>query len=719
MNKNFRKLMAFSAKYFLSMPRVVWNFARQRWMNLQFREWSVPLGLLAVCAAAYLPWLAQLGLYWDDWTQLLVPRLYDLSHYWEYFSFDRPFSAWTHILFVPLLGYKPLHWHWLSFTLRWLTTWGMWWTFCQLWPKARPAVTLAAFLFAVYPSFTQQSDAVAYHQHWAQYSLYFLSLGSMAAALRARVNQQIRQFWLYTSLGLFAQGLHLSITEFFIGVELLRGLMIWFLLLEGSDIAPKYARTFWMRLKRLALFWALYLLIDLLFVFWRLFLYAGAKNQALLLTEIQSAPLSALLRLLRFAVMDSLYTLVTAWEKVFDLRLFQLSQPSTLFSWLISLAVAGALAFYLSRLYRLWKEAPYDTAWRWQMLLLGGLVMLLGPAPIWAAGRQLVTPLALDVHTDRFSMVGMYGACLAAAVGIDWLAKDWRRKAVLLAVLAGLAAGFQLRTGNEYRWIWISQQRFYWQLFWRAPYLEPGTAVVVETEPLAQQELFSTSSALNFLYPQPQYPQQVAYWVYKLRPRYEDGFPEGFLPGFQTTHRIFEFKSAPGASILVQYAPVKTASCLWVLRPEDRAQPDLSPLMNQAVHLSNLSRISSQERALPPADLFGAEPKRDWCWYFEKADLARQFSDWVQVVSLGDQVRALGYNPLTAPSNSPYEWLPFIEGYLHEKRWDEALELTLLSYQVKKQYGGMLCQLWAPHAASGQVDAAAEIERQLGCVFAR
>jgi hypothetical protein len=684
--------------------------------KLRFPEWSIPLGLLAVCAAAYLLWIPQLGLYWDDWTQLLVNHLYDLSTYWTYFSFDRPFSAWTHILFVPLLGYKPLHWHLLSFFLRWLTVWGMWWTFSKLWPKAKPAVTLAAFLFAVYPSFSQQSDAVAYHQHWTQYCLYFLSLGSMLTAVRARQGKQFRRFWLFTSLALVSQILHLSITEFFIGVELLRAVMLWFLILEEPTPAEN-RQVLWTRLKRLAISWLPYLLVDLSFVFWRLFLYAGAKNQAALLLELRTAPLPAFLRLLRFAVMDSLFTLVTAWEKVFDLRLFQISQPSNLFSWGMTVLTAAGLAFYLTRLSLANQKRTVNAAWRWQALLLGGLVVLLGPAPIWAAGNQLVTPLSVDVHTDRFSMVAMYGACLIFAAALDWLAKDWQKKAIVLAAAVGLAAGFHLRTGNDFRWIWVSQQRFYWQLSWRAPYLEPGTAVVVEDDVLPQQEKFSTSSALNFLYPQQKYPQQVAYWMYSLYPRFANGFPDDHLPGFHTTHRIYEFNAAAPNTILVQFDPESTASCLWVLRPEDRGQPDISPLMDQAIHISNLQRISSQSRGQPPVDLFGTEPPQDWCWYFQKADLARQSADWSQLTALGDEARALGYTPTSSPSNSPYEWLPFIEGYLHEKRWDEAVELSVLSYQTKKEYGNMLCALWSPHAAAGQIEAIAEIETQIGCSF--
>src|SRR5512133_1453602 len=138
----------------------------QNLKSLVFRGWTFPLALLGLAAATFGVLVPKLGLYWDDWAQLLVSRLYGLSGYWPYFASDRPLSAWTHILFVPLLGVNPLYWQIFTLGLRWLTACAMAWAFCGLWPAARRQVLFAACLFMVYPAFTQQSDAVAYHQHW-------------------------------------------------------------------------------------------------------------------------------------------------------------------------------------------------------------------------------------------------------------------------------------------------------------------------------------------------------------------------------------------------------------------------------------------------------------------------------------------------------------------------------------------------------------------------
>ena len=124
--------------------------------------------------------------------------------------------------------------------------------------------------------------------------------------------------------------------------------------------------------------------------------------------------------------------------------------------------------------------------------------MLLGPVPAWITGRQVV----FDFHSDRFAMPAMFGAALLLAAGIEWLAQRRVQRAVLAAVLVTLAVGLHLRAANDYRWIWTSEQRFFWQLAWRAPGLKAPTAIFLESEPFPNQGLFSTSAALNLMYPQ-------------------------------------------------------------------------------------------------------------------------------------------------------------------------------------------------------------------------
>jgi hypothetical protein len=91
-----------------------------------------------------------------------------------------------------------------------------------------------------------------------------------------------------------------------------------------------------------------------------------------------------------------------------------------------------------------------------------------------------------------------------------------------------------------------------------------------------------------------------------------------------------------------------------------------------------------------PDSLFSPEPVHGWCYYFEKADLARQFGDWETVTRLGDEAFALNDYP-----NNPLERFVFIEGYAHAGQWDRSLKLSRESYKVSREFvGPPLCRLW-------------------------
>jgi len=60
----------------------------------------------------------------------------------------------------------------------------------------------------------------------------------------------------------------------------------------------------------------------------------------------------------------------------------------------------------------------------------------------------------------------------------------------------------------------------------------------------------------------------------------------------------------------------------------------------------------------PPPLIFGNEPPHNWCFYYQKASLARQQMDWQKVAQLGDKAQRLGLHP-----NDQIEWMPFLQAY--------------------------------------------------------
>jgi hypothetical protein len=139
--------------------------------------------------------------------------------------------------------------------------------------------------------------------------------------------------------------------------------------------------------------------------------------------------------------------------------------------------------------------------------------------------------------------------------------------------------------------------------------------------------------------------------------------------------------------VVIDYSP---PGCVRVLDPQiDFSNKLLVPLLREAANLSNTSLIHNENAVRLPASLFHPEPAHGWCYFFEKAELARQFGEWENVAELGDAAFQLGEHP------DPIERFVFVEGYAHVGDWDRALKLSRESYKVSKNYiGPMLCWLW-------------------------
>ena len=649
------------------------------WQNLkQFEQkaWHFPIFLLGVMIIAYALFITRLGFYWDDWTQLLVSRLYGSEGYWAYFALDRPTSAWTHAILVPILGFKPLHWQIFTLLMRWLTVIGMWYSLRLIWPKFERTITVAAFLFAVYPAFIQQAPSVAYHQHWLQFALYFASIICMIYSLHSG---KLLWGWLLGSLIL--QALQLSITEFYAGIELIRPIILWILLTREEKSSKRLLKT--------CFHWMPYLLLLAGFTAWRLFFSEIAKNQPSLLVAMKTNPLDTLMNLFHLVITDQIYIIVSSWGRAFQLDLSTYSESLILGSWLAVVLMALVLWYYFAALPANRSDNKQS---RQQMVLLAALVTLVGPAPIWITGKNMLVDN--DFHVDRFAMASMWGVSLIIVVLLEYFIINWKKIALAIAILVAISAGLQIRIAGDYSRIWQDQQSFYWQLLWRAPYIEPDTALVSEDTILEHQELFSTASAINHLYPQRGTDGKLAYWMYRLRPTF-DSIDANDNPSFNTRHRMYQFSSSLNNSLVIQYEP-QIASCLWVLSTVDEYNPQVPAIVQQAAMHSNLDRIEIQphnESGFPPLEMIGDEPAHNWCYLYQKAELAVQDRQWRDVLDLMNRANEMGYIPGDGITH-PREWLPMVRALIMNGQLQKAGEISKILINENVHNRAMVCSIW-------------------------
>jgi len=251
---------------------------------------------------------------------------------------------------------------------------------------------------------------------------------------------------------------------------------------------------------------------------------------------------------------------------------------------------------------------------------------------------------------------------------------------------------------------------------WRAPGLEENTLALVNEE-LKYYADNSLGAALNWIYAPDNHTDNVDYALFYPTNRIGLSLPE-LKPDVPIRYDYLAgvFEGNTSRAVVFYYAP---PGCLRLLDPEidtvNRLIPDDS-LLRDAASLSSTAPVLNEATARMP-EIYGPEPAHGWCYYFEKADLARQSKDWARVAELGDIAFALDDYP-----NDPIERFVFIEGYAHTGDWRRAEELSLTSYRVSKEYvGPLLCILWDrierdAGTAAEEKSNIKEVKAKLGCL---
>ena len=126
------------------------------------------------------------------------------------------------------------------------------------------------------------------------------------------------------------------------------------------------------------------------------------------------------------------------------------------------------------------------------------------------------------------------------------------------------------------------------------PAIKPDTAIISDGELFPFVGLYSTSTGLNLLYPQPEGRDSMAYWFYSMGRGLFRQVPE-LLAGkkLKTSFRTFNFNGSSKDSLVIYYEPAE-GRCLWVLSPEDQELRDLPELTLSILPVSNLDRIEPE-----------------------------------------------------------------------------------------------------------------------------
>ena len=578
----------------------------------------------------------------------------------QYFSTNRPVWGLLYQVTTRIFPQVPIYWQVFALVWRWLGAVVVWLIVKELW-KDNPRFAIGASLFfLLYPGFNQQWSAYLYSHFFIVLFFFLLSNYLM---LRRR-----------TIAALIFSALNLWMMEYFFVFELARVGLIW-TSLRDSHPNPKQ------RLKPTLHLWAPYLALFALAVFSRLFIFNNQVYEFSLMAQLTADPLATILLLIRDFFTSLWKVSFAAWGQVFTGI-----NPSVHGVRTIGLYAAVTLVALIVAALYIFRQGDQKTKQldAWYAIGLGAFMLPFAGAPFWTTG--LVVSLAHPA--SRFTLPFILGVSLILA-GLLELIPQSKIRYALFALLIGLAAGRQFLWSVDYLRDWEEQKDLFWQLTWRAPGIKPDTLVLMN-EDLKFNADNSISAPLNWIYAPNNRSGKIDYVIFYPTNRLNASLPslELGIP-IHYDYLAGAFDGNTSDALAFYYAP---PGCLRLLEPDIDPDNRLIPndsLMREASALSNTDRIVPEQQAVMPA-IYGPEPDHGWCYYFQKADLARQLGDWNQVANLGDKAFKLNEHP-----DDPVGRFVFIEGYAHVGDWNQAVKLSRESYRFSREYmRPLVCRLW-------------------------
>ncbi len=638
-----------------------------------------------------LPWL---GFYWDDWTPLLVALMPQTTwrDFMAAFAQNRPLSGLLFWLLMHLLGPRPWAWHLFILGLRALAAGLVARLVTRLWPQRSGLAWWTGVFLALYPAFRLQPMAVAFTPHLLSMALSLASLLAFWEGWQARG----RRRWYLWIASWGAMLLSLFLLEYYIGLEALRML--------GLLVLARRARSREDRQQVLA--YALPYLGLLALGIWGVRVWSRPPEPGVGWQMLRQRP-----GLYPYTV---LYLLLQGWfpERFFDPRLWKdLGE----FVWL---ALTGLVALGVAWVI-LWmrpkasvQRVPEATGPGFSVWLVALLAIAAGVLPLWVNGR-----VAGTLYADRFLLPALPGAALLWAALLETASCAPRLQRGIAYTLVYLAAWTLLFNGLSFVRSWRQLRWIYQQLWWRAPYVVPGTPFLGEGAQTLYIAEYVVGETLNALYRDAQRePHRLAYWFYPVGTMAQATRGQVLMK----QHKIWRFEGRLTDAVLFLSRKARSGQrCVWVLTPDEVNNPYIPEEIRPLVPFSNPSRIQTTPAAQPPVFFGFVRQAQTWCYFYEKAELARQMGRWQDVTRLWQEAQQAQVAP-----KHVYELRPFILAFGHLGEWEQALALSVQVWENVGQGGQdealiYLCDTWArlradtpPHPRREQ--AWRELETRLG-----
>jgi hypothetical protein len=368
------------------------------------------------------------------------------------------------------------------------------------------------------------------------------------------------------------------------------------------------------------------------------------------------------IRLMLETAKDILDVTIFAWF-LKPYQLFSSAPNSNLANALFITAIVVALVLLYTFLFKKWwgvdiNEAGTPLLLR-EFIWIGALTTLLAILPVVVSERQV------DLN-DAYKSYGLHpiGGVVIFVAGIILMFQGQFRKLMLVALI-GISVSVQVLNADYWAQLWEYQQKTWWQLTWRAPDIKDDTMVIAYLpEGFRIQQDYEVWGPVNLIYrPRPAKNPVIQSEVLTTETAYD------VLRGNVRSDLNRDFRLNRDFNNLLLISLPSSSSCIHVI---DGTLPVYSAddafLVQQIGAYSHVDRIiPSGEAPVPSASIFGIEPRHDWCYYYQKASLARQTGDWQEIGRLYDKTKSLDLD-----TDDKAEMIPFFEGLVNLGRYEDA-----------------------------------------------
>lgn len=616
--------------------------------------------VILIAALTYLPLVTQLGFDHDDWLPMAAKAgRQDIKFF---FTVDRLLTGITLAKGYALLGPNPLLWHLVVFIVRVSGGVAFLWITRMLWEKRYIATTSMGILFIIYPGFLLQPSALTFTP-----ILMGLSLGiiSISLAVRAVCNQNIS----VATIGLLVVSAvlvypYIALYEMHIGLEFVRVIAIWYVLQRRHKTLRSFLHT--------GLYLIPYLVPTLGFFYWRLFVFeskrANVSSEPLIQGYVED-PMGNIVRSLSELFSSFKQTTLFAYFTPLKTGLSNVDPGDSALSLSLALVCMGLFWYYIRSIPRIQnnnKTADSNSRWSVHAIWIGMSIILLTLLVVTLTGRSV----SFGLDFSRYTMEASIGVPILI-VGVLYTIFKSRFRQVIIFLLICVSVVTQINNAAIFKTKWGYMRQLWWQMSWRAPQIERGTTLMVLLpEGYRIREGSTIFGAANLIYyPNPTSPLALYGEVIDDRTIEQVVNQEVILKYTRTLPITYDFGKTIVATI------PDSESCLHIIDGNLIELPRTTdPRIYKIAQYSKIDLIDiSEELKTPPKVVFGKEPLHNWCYYYQKANLARQRGDWDEIIRLGEEATVLGYGP-----QHTSEWMPFYVGYIQAGRETEAKNIYQL-----------------------------------------